>query len=492
MGASHSSPSNDAINEILGGLTPSQRGKVKKELKSYDIALVANNTKSMEKICTDDDVRKTLVNLTKIADALDCDVFDLHLVNGSQKYNLRGKDKDAIAEVLKSMPFEDGKSSLSYELRKLIDAYKDTPRTRKMNYIILLSEYPEYKGELKHLIKETVTWMQEKKLSQRQIGFQFVQIGNHRRTRGILHDLGAELRQEDIKTWDIVDRIALRTPNATVIVKILLGGILRRMDDMGPNWFSSIWREDIVMACSTLRTLYPPKLDPSKLVQKQKQLLVDYDTVVLVDDSATMSGADWRMALEALHMLINFAGERDTDGIDVYFVNDTRRFEGLKNELYQEYHENIDSILPHGNAPLKARLERIVCKYLDEISNQSSKGEALGKPVNYIVITNGQGLKDQGIEEFLVKVAALLDSKKFAHKKALGIQFLQIGNDEEVTNFFNDLDDYDEAKLDIVDTTLYEDVNPMNDTIAKALLGGISQKFDDKPRKSHTFQSNTS
>ncbi|TFK72031.1 hypothetical protein BDN72DRAFT_389146 [Pluteus cervinus] len=323
--------------------------------------------------------------------------------------------------------------------------------------------------------------MQEKKLSQRQIGFQFVQIGNHRRTRGILHHLDAQLKEpQDTKTWDIVDRTTLRAPNATIIVKILLGGVLRRVDDngagalLGPNWFSSLWH-------------------PSKLMQKQMQLLVDYDTVVLVDDSATMGEADWAMALDALDMLINLTGERDTDGIDVYFVNDTRRcFEGLKNEFDHEYHENIDSILPHGNAPLKARLEGIVCEYLDEISEQSSKGEALGKPVNYIVITNGQGLKDQGLKEFIIEVAARLDSMKFAHKKTLGIQFLQIGNDKDVTSFLNDLDDTQEAKLDIVDTTLYQDVDPvLDDTIAKALLGGISQKFDDKPRKSHTFNSAT-
>ncbi|TFK72032.1 hypothetical protein BDN72DRAFT_895148 [Pluteus cervinus] len=475
MGILQSSPSKNAIKEILGELTSSQRGKVKKELKSYDIVLIANNTKSMENICKDDDVRDTLVNLAKIADALDCDGFDLHLVNGSQKYNLqqRGKDQDAIAKLLKDMPFLDGGLSLSDKLRELVNAYKETPRKKKMNYIVLLSECNhEQKGKLQEFIEETVTWMQATKLSPRQIGFQFVQIGNNRQTRGILHHLDAQLKQpRDTKTWDIVDRTTLRAPNATIIVKILLGGILRRVDDngagalLGPNWFLSIWRED-----------------PSKLMKKQMQLLVDYDTVVLVDDSATMSEANWQTACDALDMLINLTGERDTDGIDVHFVNHDTRFEGLKTFFR-----------PQGNASLKVKLESLVDQYLDEISEQLSKGETPGKPVNYIVITNGIGLKDQGMKEFVIETAGRLDTKQFEHKKTIGIQFLQIGNDKQVTKFFNELDDTPEAKLDIVDTTLYQDVDPiLDDTVAKALLGGISQKFDDKPRKSHTFQSNIS
>ncbi len=45
--------------------------------------------------------------------------------------------------------------------------------------------------------------------------------------------------------------------------------------------------------------------------------------------------------------------------------------------------------MPQGNASLTVKLESLVDRYLDEISQQS--GETSGKPMNYIVITNGKG-----------------------------------------------------------------------------------------------------
>ena len=66
--------------------------------------------------------------------------------------------------------------------------------------------------------------------------------------------------------------------------------------------------------------------DPSAQLKK-------YDMVILVDDSGSMAGGRWRDTRMALMEVAEQAAEHDTDGIDVYFINDPTAGEGIKASL---------------------------------------------------------------------------------------------------------------------------------------------------------------
>lgn len=69
----------------------------------------------------------------------------------------------------------------------------------------------------------------------------------------------------------------------------------------------------------------------------------------------------------------------------------------------------------------------------------------------------------------------------------LGIQFVQIGNNPEATEFLNELDD-DLSRVhgvrDIVDTTPYNGGNLSAELIVKILLGGINRRVDRRGARS--------
>jgi hypothetical protein len=54
------------------------------------------------------------------------------------------------------------------------------------------------------------------------------------------------------------------------------------------------------------------------------------DMVILVDDSGSMAGGRWRETRTALMEVAEHAAEFDTDGIDVYFINDPAVGEGMR------------------------------------------------------------------------------------------------------------------------------------------------------------------
>lgn len=70
-------------------------------------------------------------------------------------------------------------------------------------------------------------------------------------------------------------------------------------------------------------------------------MLRNYDTAILVDDSGSMAGGRWREAKKALMDVAEQAAIYDKDGIDVHFINDKRIGTGL-----------TVSLIPAENVPL--------------------------------------------------------------------------------------------------------------------------------------------
>ncbi|KAL0577457.1 hypothetical protein V5O48_004526 [Marasmius crinis-equi] len=207
--------------------------------------------------------------------------------------------------------------------------------------------------------------------------------------------------------------------------------------------------------------------------------LTKYDTIIIVDDSSSMIGARWDEARKALGQLADLAGKFDADGIDIYFLNDQREGRGVKGK--EAVHKLFDQIKPKGVTPIGERLEVLLQAYLRELEQAGNTAEGLKKikPVNYLVITDGQPTDDP--ESVIAQAARRLDKHNFPLTQ-VGIQFVQIGRSAGAARYLRELDDNlltkHKLERDIVDTTKYigQDLNA--DALVKILLGGINRRVD--------------
>ncbi|KAJ6520624.1 hypothetical protein DFH09DRAFT_1194035 [Mycena vulgaris] len=248
------------------------------------------------------------------------------------------------------------------------------------------------------------------------------------------------------------------------------------------------------------------KYGSSKWLQKpmRKETLEDaleilrkYDTVILVDDSASMSLAGskngvtrWYEAGQALEALAEAAQQYDTDGIDIYFLNS--KTEALNMKSSADVKAVFESIKPNGSTPTGERLDQLLKPYLikleeSEIQPDGTPREKTGtkeviKRVNFIVITDGEATDYP--KGPIVDAATRLKKMTNLCMIQLGIQFVQVGNDAGATRSLKELDD-DLHKAgdirDIVDTTPYSKLNPVTaDGLIKVLLGGINRRIDEQ------------
>lgn len=227
----------------------------------------------------------------------------------------------------------------------------------------------------------------------------------------------------------------------------------------------------------------PPRRRPS--IEDPLELLRRYDTVIIVDDSTSMDGPLWFEARDALAGIAEVAARYDLDGIDVHFLNNPIVGRGLRNGA--EVKQLFDQTAPYGITPTGEKLEELLLEYLLKL--EDAKAAQLGgdagalkrvKPVSFLVITDGAATDDP--ESVIVQAARRLDEGRFPLSQ-VGIQFVQIGTDDNAAEALRVLDD-DLATVhgvrDIVDTYPYtaEGSQLTADSLAKILLGGINRRLD--------------
>ncbi|KAJ7462012.1 hypothetical protein FB451DRAFT_1267489 [Mycena latifolia] len=228
------------------------------------------------------------------------------------------------------------------------------------------------------------------------------------------------------------------------------------------------------------------------------EVLRKYDTVILVDDSGSMTlpGSKkgvtrWYEAGQALEALAETAQQYDTDGIDIYFLNNKK--EALNIKSSSEVRALFNKVKPSGATPTGERLDQILKPRLVQLEDAridpdgTPKDKETGEPikrVNFIVITDGEATDNPKYP--IIDAASRLKAMTNLCMIQLGIQFVQIGNDSRATNALKELDD-DLHKTrnirDIVDTTPYSKLNPVTaDGLIKVLLGGINRRIDEQSR----------
>lgn len=163
-----------------------------------------------------------------------------------------------------------------------------------------------------------------------------------------------------------------------------------------------------------------------------------------------MAGGPWREVADALGTIAPLCAKRDQDGVDVWFLNEKRVFKNLRTG--DAIREVFTLAEPHGETLTGQRLYQMLDPYLAKYK----KNPDSTKPVNIIVITDGEAHDDVGAA--IRTVAKKLD-KWDAPPWQVGIQFFQIGRDVPAREMLQDLDNglSQDGVRDIVDTVPFKD-----------------------------------
>ncbi|MBW0466667.1 hypothetical protein O181_006382 [Austropuccinia psidii MF-1] len=210
--------------------------------------------------------------------------------------------------------------------------------------------------------------------------------------------------------------------------------------------------------------------------------LARYDTVLLIDDSLSMSQNNrWAEASLAVSGLAEALVRYDLDGIDVYFMNSLEYFLNAKSaSQVQDLFQRVRPIGP--STPTDVRVQELLSRYIEKLEINKANNLPPLKPLNLIIITDGEADDPDTLAYALAGFAERLDEGRFPLNQ-LGVQFIQIGKDKDATRALKALDDelksFASVKRDLVDTTPYQG-RVTTDFVIKACLGGINKRIDNR------------
>lgn len=232
---------------------------------------------------------------------------------------------------------------------------------------------------------------------------------------------------------------------------------------------------------SALTAATPSSTSSSQVDDNDKYAFLRlFDTVFLIDDSGSMSGSRWRETKNAIEAIVDICTKYDEDGIDIHFINSPKVYENVTS--LRAVREIFSSCQPRGMTFLAQRMHKILHPYVRRCEDAEDKEEEPPKPMNLIVITDGES--NDPVDAVVVDMAKRLD-KIGATAWQVGIQLFQVGNDAEATKYLQELDDdlpkFNPGLRDMVDTLPYRAntgsvIN--SDGILKAVLGAVNRRFD--------------
>lgn len=222
---------------------------------------------------------------------------------------------------------------------------------------------------------------------------------------------------------------------------------------------------------------YNPLLDikrPSTILN----YLTFYDTVFLIDDSASMAEdrpTKWQQCVEAVIEIANTAIDYDADGIDIYFLNSDSIFK-MKDEVRgvtvkSKVKAALDKVGPSGGTPTAERLAERLHEHLSKLDGIAGKKESYKdiKPLDLIVITDGSP-NDNNHCKAVLEMAAKHIADNHYHPNHIGIQFVQIGNDQGAAYKLKELA---EANVNGIVDTVPATMILTGDGLKRILLGGM-------------------
>jgi uncharacterized protein with von Willebrand factor type A (vWA) domain len=197
-----------------------------------------------------------------------------------------------------------------------------------------------------------------------------------------------------------------------------------------------------------------------------KRDLSNFNLSLYIDKSGSMDGERWRIVAEAVPPIIRRMAAIDQDGITMAFFNTDIRAFG-DNVTEARALEMFKQVEPGGGTSIV----RVVSKAI-ELYNQ--RFHSTDKKELVVIITDGEdGEGHEGIK----KIAKLIidQTQKMENDSDLTLLFIQIGDDENATQWLKVLDDSLKgagAKYDIIDVKTFEDLSAF-DSFADALRFAI-------------------
>lgn len=202
---------------------------------------------------------------------------------------------------------------------------------------------------------------------------------------------------------------------------------------------------------------------PDQIIEKDKNAgfkqLARFDTVFVIDDTGSMQSpasssatapsdntSRWDVLTRSLQFIANIAAEHDKDGVDIHFLisSDLNRTNVASGQEVLNLLAEVDLEQGVGGTYFEPVLANIlgpyVANYREYFDSSRKKLKATQpKPLNIIVLTDGQDDEEDATEELLVRIAKQLDDIN-APANQVGIQFLQVGDDPEAARYLKRLD----------------------------------------------------
>ncbi|TFK43866.1 hypothetical protein BDQ12DRAFT_731833 [Crucibulum laeve] len=203
-------------------------------LKRYNTVFIVDDSRSMYPLWAE--ACEALACLAETANRYDTDGIDVHFINDLEKTEPVGmnlKNEQAVRDLFNSR-LATGKytpigEKLELLLREYLKKLKARSEVKRVNYIIISDGDPT--DEPAYVIKNEADKLDKLNAPLCQVGIQFVQIGNSPKATAYLQGLDDELKEQGVSR-DIVDTTIYDGKlTDTRLIKILLGGINRRIDD---------------------------------------------------------------------------------------------------------------------------------------------------------------------------------------------------------------------------------------------------------------------
>ncbi|KAF9226923.1 hypothetical protein BS17DRAFT_728914 [Gyrodon lividus] len=227
-------------------IRPESRENALETLRQYDTVIIMDDSGSMTQAGRWQQACEALCGLSQIAASYDRDGIDIHFLN-DRKQAIGVKDSENIRQLFKHVKPQ-GWTPIGYKLDLLVGDYigklekasrrqnKGDPLALKqikpINFIVITDGAPT--DEPLDSIVALARRLDRGNYPLGQVGLQFVQIGDDKKATEFLRELDDDLSGSH-GVRDIVDT----TPylgidlTAEMLVKILLGGINRRVDRRG-------------------------------------------------------------------------------------------------------------------------------------------------------------------------------------------------------------------------------------------------------------------
>ena len=206
----------------------------------------------------------------------------------------------------------------------------------------------------------------------------------------------------------------------------------------------------------------------------------DSELAYLPDNEGLYARAwtDTIFALRQCGNIITNAGGR----LKIHFFNNDRVKEDPSGP--EDIAAFCHSVIPHGDTPTYERLKEHLDEFLEMFQSLTATERSKRPGLNLIIFTDGAPEGPfEDIEEVIVDTVQRLEQLG-AHKNKIGIQFVQIGKDPKVAEFFKFLDDRlkgkHNLKQDVVDTLQYDPQTADETTYEKIVLGAIDKGRDAK------------